>query len=50
MTDGTEHILGGVLFCIAIALLLRLHGMYTQQVKDAGKEPNRVILFEQTEG
>ena len=51
MTEGTEHMLeyvvSGVLFCMAIALLLRLHGAFMQQAEVIGNVPERVILFEQ---
>lgn len=51
MTEGTEHALeyavGGCLFCMAIAMLLWLHGALMQQTKVFGKEPEYVILFEQ---
>ena len=53
MSDGTEHALeyavAGVLFCMAIGVLLWLHGAFMQQVQATGNEPERLILFE-TEG
>lgn len=54
MTEGVEHALehvfAGVLFCIAVTMLLWLHGMFMQQVQSAGKEPERLILFEEDGG
>ena len=51
MTDGTEHALetvtAGVLFCMAIALLLGLHNAFVQQTKVLGTAPERLILLEQ---
>lgn len=51
MTEGTEqvieHIIGGVLFCIAIACLLWFHTVTEEQLQVVGKEPERLILFEQ---
>lgn len=51
MTEGTEqaieHIVGGILFGTAIALLLWVHAVTEEQLQVLGKEPARVILFEQ---
>ena len=50
MTEGMEHALeyavAGVLFCMAIAMLLWLHGAFVQQMQVLGREPERLILFE----
>lgn len=51
MTDGTEHaleyVLSGVLFCMALTMLLWLHGAFTKQTEVIGDTPDRIILFEQ---
>lgn len=51
MTEGTEHsleyVVSGLLFCMAIVILLWLHGAFMQQAKEIGNTPERVILFEQ---
>ena len=51
MTEGTEHaleyVVSGVLFCMAIAVLLWLHGAFMLQARTIGDTPERVILFEQ---
>lgn len=51
MAEGTEqameHIMGGILFCMAIALLLWFHTVAEEQLQMLGKEPERLILFEQ---
>lgn len=53
MTEGTEHVLeytvGGILFCMATAVLLLLHGTFLQQVQTAGRTPERLIMAEQSE-
>lgn len=53
MTEGTEHTLehvfAGVLFCMGVTVMLWLHGIFMQQTQNLGKEPERLILFEQTE-
>ena len=51
MTEGTEQVLeyvaSGVLFCMAIAMLLWIHGAFLKQVEEIGNVPDRVILYEQ---
>lgn len=51
MTEGTEHalehIVGGILFGIAISMLLWFHGTAQGQLQVLGKEPERLILFQQ---
>lgn len=51
MTEGTEHaiehVIGGILFGIAISLLLWFHAAAEEQLQVFGKEPERLILFEQ---
>ncbi len=50
MTEGTEQTLeyafSGVLFCMAIAMLLWMHSAFMQQAETVGSSPERVILFE----
>ncbi|MBR6538172.1 MAG: hypothetical protein IKT67_13325 [Lachnospiraceae bacterium] len=50
MTDMTEHaleyVVGGILFCIAIVMLLWLHSSFVHLTKAVGTSPERVILFE----
>ncbi|MBR2408239.1 MAG: hypothetical protein IKB07_04710 [Lachnospiraceae bacterium] len=52
MTDSTEHgieaIVSGILFCMAFLMLLGLHEAFLRQLQVAGKEPERLILFEET--
>ena len=54
MTEGTEHALEYVvaagMFCMAIAMLIWLHGAMIQQITMLGKEPECVILFEREGG
>ena len=45
-----EHAVAGVLFCIAVAMLLWLHGTFVRQIKLTGKSPERLIMAEQSEG
>ena len=51
MTEGIEHaleyVLGGVLFCMAIVILLQLHGAFLKQIHMLGRTPEQLILFEQ---
>lgn len=51
MTEGTEHaiehIMGSILFCMAVALLLWFHTVTQEQLQVLGKEPERLILLEQ---
>lgn len=51
MTEGTEQAIeqfaGGILFCMAIAMLLWFHTVTEEQLRVFGKEPERLILFEQ---
>lgn len=53
MNESTEHALeyalSGVLFCMAIALMIWLHGTYLQQLQVVGRVPERLILAEQSE-
>lgn len=54
MSESTEHaleyMLGGALFCMAITMMIWLHGTFLQQVQMAGRAPERLILAEQSEG
>ena len=45
-----EHVVAGVLFCIAIAMLFWLHSTFLQQVQLTGRTSERLILTEQGEG
>ena len=51
MTEGIEqaieHIVGGILFGTALLLLLWFHAVTEEQLQMLGKEPERLILFEQ---
>ncbi len=51
MTEGTEHsleyVISGLLFCVALAMLLWLHGAFLRQAQVIGNEPERLILMEQ---
>lgn len=51
MTEGTEHALeyacSGVMFCMAIAMLLWLHSAFMRQAEVIGRTPERVTMFEQ---
>lgn len=51
MTESIEHaleyVLGSVLFCMAVILLLRLHGRFLEQMYIFGEQPEQLILFEQ---
>lgn len=51
MTDGTEqaleYVAGGILFCIAVSMLLWLNTAFLQQMEVLGRAPERLILFEQ---
>ncbi len=53
MTDGIERaiesVFAGVLFCIALGMMLWLHGAFMQSLDIVGKEPEQLILFEETE-
>lgn len=53
MSESIEHameyIVAGVLFCVAIAMLLLLHGMFLNQVRVTGKSSDRLIMIEQSE-
>lgn len=50
MTEGTEYSLefavSGLLFCMAIAMLLWLHRGFLQQTEAIGAAPERLILME----
>ena len=50
MTDSTEHaleaVVAGSLFCMAIVVLLWLHGAFMQQIQRFGDFPERLILME----
>ncbi len=52
MTDSTEHgleaILAGILLCMALIMLLGLHEAFLGQLRVTGREPSRLILFEET--
>ncbi len=51
MTEGIEqameYIVGGILFGIALSLLLWFHRAADGQLQVLGKEPERLILLEQ---
>ena len=51
MTDGGEHaleyVVSGVLFCMAMAMLLWMHGAFMKQAEMVGHTPERMILYEQ---
>lgn len=51
MTEGMEHafeyVTAGILFCMAVAMLLWLHGAFLQQLQVVGKAPERLIMLEQ---
>lgn len=51
MTEGTELAIetmaGGMLFCMALAVLLLLHTAFVKQVSTLGKTPEKLILFEE---
>lgn len=51
MTEGTEHsmeyVISGLLFCMALTMLLWLHGAFLKQTRVIGTEPERLILMEQ---
>lgn len=53
MTESTERAMeyafAGILFCMALSILLRLHGTVMQQMKVLGKDPERVIFLERAE-
>lgn len=53
MTEGTEHALelvsGGVLFCMAIWMLLILHTSFVRQTESMYRMPECIILFEESE-
>jgi len=44
-----EHIVAGILFCAAFALMFWLHGIFLQQVRLTGKSPERLIMAERSE-
>lgn len=50
MTEGveraTEHVIAGILFCMAITLLLWFHGTLVQQTGVFGKDAGRLIISE----
>lgn len=52
MTEGTELAMeqaaAGVMFCLAISLLLLLHMALEQQTERLGAMPEQLILFEET--
>lgn len=50
MEYALEHVIAGVLFCMAVAMLLWLHGVFLQQVSFAGRASEQLILVEQSEG
>ena len=45
-----EHVMAGVLFCTAVAMMFWLHGMFLQQVRLIGRSSERLIMAEQSEG
>jgi len=45
-----EHVLAGVLFCMAVVMLLWLHGTFVRQVQLTGKSTERLIMAEQSGG
>ena len=51
MTDSTERgleaILAGILLCMALVMLLGLHEAFLAQLRVTGREPARLILFEE---
>lgn len=51
MTDATEQameaISGGILFCIAVTIVLLLHSTYLQGVKEIQNPEQKVILYEE---
>ncbi len=51
MTDVTEqaleYMVGGIMFCLAIVMLLWLHNGFMQLTEVVGTSPERVILFEE---
>lgn len=53
MTESTErameYVFAGFLFCMALSILLWMHGATIQQWDAFGKEPERVIFFERAE-
>lgn len=53
MTEGVEHGLeiafAGLLFSLAVTLLLWLHGAFVQQTQVLGRMPERLILMERGE-
>lgn len=50
MTEGAEHgmeaVFAGILFCMAVAVLLWLHGAFMGQISRLGDSPERLILTE----
>lgn len=48
--NALEHMVAGVLFCVAIAMLFWLHGTFLYQVQLIGRSPERLIMSEQSEG
>ncbi len=53
MTEGIEQAIetaaAGILFCIAMTMLLLLHTAFCKQSEIIGKTPERLILFEEAE-
>lgn len=50
MTEGVEraveHVIAGILFCVAIGLLLWLHGTLVQQTTVFGTDAGRLLVSE----
>lgn len=44
-----EHMVAGLFFCMAIAMLLWLHGTFLQQVRVVGRYSERLVMLEQCE-
>lgn len=53
MSESTEraleHMVAGMLFCMAIMMLLWLHSTFLKQIQQTGRQPERLILLEQSE-
>ena len=54
MTQGMEHtmeaIFAGIIFCMAVVVLLWLHGAFMGQIHRFGDVPERLILTEDEGG
>ena len=53
MSESTEraleHMMAGILFCMAILMLLWLHSTFLIRIQQTGRQPERLILAEQRE-